>query len=61
MTDLLGGQTQYTIDGLTGLYLLIRDGKLRALAMARGEHWPVTPPETVALLNRTIQRRSKNA
>jgi tripartite-type tricarboxylate transporter receptor subunit TctC len=43
VTDLLGGQTQYTIDGLTGLYPLIKDGKLRALAMARAERWPALP------------------
>src|SRR5215470_1771924 len=40
ITDLLGGQTHFTIDGLTGLYPLIRDGKVRALAIARGERWP---------------------
>jgi tripartite-type tricarboxylate transporter receptor subunit TctC len=35
VTDLLSGQTQFTIDGLTGLYPLIQDGKVRALALAR--------------------------
>jgi tripartite-type tricarboxylate transporter receptor subunit TctC len=43
ITDLLGGRTQFTIDGLLGLYPLIRDGKVRALAIARGERWPALP------------------
>jgi tripartite-type tricarboxylate transporter receptor subunit TctC len=43
ITDLLGGQTQMTIDGLTGLYPLIRDGKVRPLAVARPERWPQLP------------------
>src|SRR5689334_17863296 len=43
VTDLLGGQTQMTIDGLTGLYPLIRDGKVRALAVARPTRWPPLP------------------
>jgi tripartite-type tricarboxylate transporter receptor subunit TctC len=43
ITDLLGGRTQFTIDGLLGLYPLIRDGKVRALAIARGERWPELP------------------
>ncbi len=43
ITDLLGGQTQMTIDGLTGLYPLIRDGKVRPLAVARPERWPPLP------------------
>jgi len=43
VTDLLGGQTQMTIDGLTGLYPLIQDGKLRALAMASATRWPLLP------------------
>jgi tripartite-type tricarboxylate transporter receptor subunit TctC len=43
VTDLLAGQTQFTIDGLTGLYPLIKDGKVRALAMARAERWPPLP------------------
>src|SRR5215470_1038297 len=43
VTDLLGGRTQFTIDGLLGLYPLIRDGKVRALAIARGERWPELP------------------
>jgi len=43
VTDLLGGQTQFTIDGLTGLYPLIKDGKVRALAMARAARWPALP------------------
>ena len=40
VTDLLAGQTQFTIDGLTGLYPLIKEGKVRAIAMARAERWP---------------------
>jgi tripartite-type tricarboxylate transporter receptor subunit TctC len=43
VTDLLAGQTQFTIDGLTGLYPLIQDGKVRALALARAERWPQLP------------------
>ena len=43
VTDLLGGRVQFTIDGLVGLYPLIRDGKVRALAIARGERWPALP------------------
>src|SRR3984893_6492361 len=43
ITDLLGGRTQFTIDGLLGLYPLIRDGKVRAIAIARGERWPTLP------------------
>jgi tripartite-type tricarboxylate transporter receptor subunit TctC len=43
ITDLLGGQTQMTIDGLTGLYPLIREGKVRPLAVARPERWPQLP------------------
>src|SRR5262249_44937502 len=43
ITDLLGGQTHMTIDGLTGLYPLIRDGKVRPLAVARPERWPALP------------------
>ena len=40
ITDLLGGRTQFTIDGLVTLYPLIKAGKLRALAVARAERWP---------------------
>src|SRR5205085_3079667 len=43
ITDLLAGQTHLTIDGLTGLYPLIRDGKVRALAVARPTRWPALP------------------
>jgi tripartite-type tricarboxylate transporter receptor subunit TctC len=43
VTDLISGQTQFTIDCLTGLYPLIQDGKVRALAMARGQRWPELP------------------
>src|SRR5712692_3493046 len=43
VTDLLGGQTHFTIDGLVGLYPLIKEGKLRALGIARAERWPALP------------------
>jgi tripartite-type tricarboxylate transporter receptor subunit TctC len=43
VTDLLAGATQFTIDGLTGLYPLIQDGKVRPLAVARAERWPELP------------------
>jgi tripartite-type tricarboxylate transporter receptor subunit TctC len=43
INDLLGGQTQFTIDGLVTLFPLIKAGKLRALALARGERWPALP------------------
>ena len=49
VTDLLSGQTQFTIDGLTGLLPLIQDGKVRALALARkcccaGRSFPTCRP-----------------
>ena len=43
VTDLLAGRTQFTIDGLVTLYPLIKAGKLRPLAVARSERWPVLP------------------
>jgi tripartite-type tricarboxylate transporter receptor subunit TctC len=43
VTDLLGGRTQFTIDGLVTLYPLIKAGKLRPLAVARAERWPALP------------------
>jgi tripartite-type tricarboxylate transporter receptor subunit TctC len=43
VTDLLGGRTQFTIDGLVTLFPLIKAGKVRALAMARAERWPELP------------------
>ena len=43
VTDILSGQTQFTIDGLTGLLPLVQDGKLRALAMARAQRWSQLP------------------
>jgi tripartite-type tricarboxylate transporter receptor subunit TctC len=43
INDLLGGRTQFTIDGLVGLYPMIKAGKVRALAIARGERWPALP------------------
>ncbi|HEY2527424.1 MAG TPA: tripartite tricarboxylate transporter substrate binding protein [Xanthobacteraceae bacterium] len=43
VNDLLGGRTQFTIDGMVGLYPLIKAGKVRALAVARSERWPALP------------------
>ena len=43
VNDLLGGRTQFTIDGLVTLYPLIQAGKIRALAIARSERWPALP------------------
>jgi len=43
LTDLLANRTQFTIDALISLYPLIKDGKVRALAIARGERWPELP------------------
>jgi tripartite-type tricarboxylate transporter receptor subunit TctC len=43
ITDLLAGQTHFTIDGLLGLYPLIKEGKVRALGIARAERWPALP------------------
>jgi tripartite-type tricarboxylate transporter receptor subunit TctC len=43
ITDLLAGQTHFTIDGLLGLYPLIKEDKLRALGIARAERWPALP------------------
>jgi tripartite-type tricarboxylate transporter receptor subunit TctC len=43
ITDLLGGQTHFTIDGMVGLYPLIKEGKVRALGIARAERWPTLP------------------
>ena len=37
------GINSLVIDGLLGLAPLIRDGKVRALAIARGERWPELP------------------
>ena len=43
MTDMLAGQTHFTIDGMVTLFPLIREGKVRALAVARAERWPALP------------------
>jgi tripartite-type tricarboxylate transporter receptor subunit TctC len=43
ITDLLAGQTHFTIDGLIGLYPLIKEGKVRALGIARAQRWPALP------------------
>jgi tripartite-type tricarboxylate transporter receptor subunit TctC len=65
ITDLLAGQTHFTIDGLLGLYPLVKEGKVRALGIARAERWPAlpavptlvesgTPRDVVDILNRAI-------
>jgi tripartite-type tricarboxylate transporter receptor subunit TctC len=43
VTDMLGGQTQFTFDALTILYPLIADGKLRPLAVVDTARWPLLP------------------
>src|SRR5215468_8425464 len=43
ITDLLAGQTHFTIDGLLGLSPLVKEGKVRALGIARAERWPALP------------------
>lgn len=43
ITDLLAGQVHFTIDGLVTLYPLIKDGKVRALGIARAQRWPALP------------------
>jgi tripartite-type tricarboxylate transporter receptor subunit TctC len=43
VTDLIAGTTQWTIDGVTILAPLARDGRLRALAVASKERWPELP------------------
>jgi len=43
ITDLMAGQTHFTIDGLLGLYPLIKEDKVRALGIARAERWPALP------------------
>jgi tripartite-type tricarboxylate transporter receptor subunit TctC len=40
VTDLLADRVQFTMDALITFYPLIRDGKLRPLAIARRERWP---------------------
>jgi tripartite-type tricarboxylate transporter receptor subunit TctC len=41
--DLLAGRVQFTIDALITLFPLIKAGKVRALAIARGARWPELP------------------
>jgi tripartite-type tricarboxylate transporter receptor subunit TctC len=43
LTDLLANRTQFTIDALISLNPLIKDNKVRALAIARSERWPELP------------------
>jgi tripartite-type tricarboxylate transporter receptor subunit TctC len=43
VTDLLGGQTHFTVDGMLILIPQVKQGKLRALAVARPERWPDLP------------------
>ena len=41
--DLINGRIHYTIDGTVILMPQVRAGKLRPIAMARGERWPELP------------------
>jgi tripartite-type tricarboxylate transporter receptor subunit TctC len=41
--DLIAGRNHYTIDGTVILMPQVRAGKLRPIAMARGERWPELP------------------
>jgi len=41
--DLVAGRNHYTIDGTVILMPQVRAGKLRPIAMARGERWPELP------------------
>ncbi|MEP7030215.1 MAG: tripartite tricarboxylate transporter substrate binding protein [Pseudolabrys sp.] len=43
VADLLGGTTQFSIDSLTSYYPLIKEGKVRALAVASAQRWPDLP------------------
>ncbi|WP_198164506.1 Bug family tripartite tricarboxylate transporter substrate binding protein [Rhodoplanes sp. Z2-YC6860] len=43
VTDLLAGQTHFTIDGMLILIPQVKQGKLRPLAVARPERWPDLP------------------
>jgi tripartite-type tricarboxylate transporter receptor subunit TctC len=43
VTDIMAGHTHFTIDGMVTLYPLIKEGKLRALAVARAQRWPALP------------------
>ena len=43
VSDLLAGQTHFSIDSLTSYYPLIKDGKVRALAVASAQRWPGLP------------------
>src|SRR4051794_32838206 len=43
VTDLLAGQTHFTIDGMLILIPQVQQGKLRPLAVARPERWPELP------------------
>jgi tripartite-type tricarboxylate transporter receptor subunit TctC len=43
VVDLVAGRNHYTIDGTVILMPQVRAGKLRPIAMARGERWPELP------------------
>jgi tripartite-type tricarboxylate transporter receptor subunit TctC len=43
VTDLIGGQTHFTIDGMLILIPQVQAGKVRALAVGRAERWPELP------------------
>ena len=59
VTDLLGGQTHFTIDGMLILIPQVKAGKLRALAVARPERWPELP--NVPTLRRKRLPRSRSS
>lgn len=43
VTDLIAGRNHYTIDGTVILMPQVKAGKLRPIAMGRGERWPELP------------------
>jgi len=43
MTELLAGQTQFTMGGLQPFFSYIQSGRLRALAMSTAKRWPLQP------------------
>jgi tripartite-type tricarboxylate transporter receptor subunit TctC len=43
VTDLLGGQTHFTVDGMLILIPQVKQGKLKPMAVARPERWPALP------------------
>jgi tripartite-type tricarboxylate transporter receptor subunit TctC len=43
VADMLGGRTQFTFDALTILYPLVKEGKLKPLAVVDVARWPLLP------------------